>query len=41
MKLPATADVRMPVALGWLYVSEGSTLGAAFLFKEAQESARA
>ncbi|RYF59747.1 MAG: biliverdin-producing heme oxygenase [Comamonadaceae bacterium] len=23
-------------ALGWLYVSEGSTLGAAFLFKEAQ-----
>lgn len=23
-------------ALGWIYVSEGSTLGAAFLFKEAQ-----
>lgn len=23
-------------ALGWLYVSEGSTLGAAFLFKQAQ-----
>ncbi|MEC5398544.1 biliverdin-producing heme oxygenase [Uliginosibacterium sp. H1] len=28
--------VGMPEALGWLYVSEGSTLGAAFLFKEAQ-----
>ncbi len=26
----------MPEALGWLYVSEGSTLGAAFLFKQAQ-----
>lgn len=24
-------------ALGWIYVSEGSTLGAAFLFKEAQQ----
>ncbi|MCJ9204033.1 biliverdin-producing heme oxygenase, partial [Acinetobacter baumannii] len=23
--------------LGWIYVSEGSTLGAAFLFKEAQK----
>ncbi|MDO9405497.1 MAG: biliverdin-producing heme oxygenase [Polaromonas sp.] len=34
---PATAGVTMPQALGWLYVSEGSTLGAAFLFKEAQE----
>lgn len=32
----ATASTRMPEALGWLYVSEGSTLGAAFLFKEAQ-----
>lgn len=32
----ASAGVRMPEALGWLYVSEGSTLGAAFLFKEAQ-----
>ncbi|WP_348690016.1 biliverdin-producing heme oxygenase [Acidovorax soli] len=32
----ASAGVRMPAALGWLYVSEGSTLGAAFLFKEAQ-----
>jgi heme oxygenase len=34
----ASAEVRMPEALGWLYVSEGSTLGAAFLFKEAQTS---
>ncbi|RMX06941.1 biliverdin-producing heme oxygenase [Corticibacter populi] len=34
----ASADVAMPEALGWLYVSEGSTLGAAFLFKEAQAS---
>ena len=34
----ATDDVRMPAALGWLYVSEGSTLGAAFLFKQAQEA---
>jgi heme oxygenase (biliverdin-IX-beta and delta-forming) len=32
----ATLDVTMPEALGWLYVSEGSTLGAAFLLKEAQ-----
>ncbi|MFT4190929.1 MAG: biliverdin-producing heme oxygenase [Comamonas sp.] len=32
----ASAGVAMPEALGWLYVSEGSTLGAAFLFKEAQ-----
>ncbi|MBT0570721.1 biliverdin-producing heme oxygenase [Curvibacter sp. CHRR-16] len=32
----ASAQVSMPAALGWLYVSEGSTLGAAFLFKEAQ-----
>ncbi|WP_407715715.1 biliverdin-producing heme oxygenase [Comamonas testosteroni] len=29
--------VGMPEALGWLYVSEGSTLGAAFLFKEARD----
>jgi heme oxygenase len=35
---PATAQVQMPAALGWLYVSEGSTLGAAFLFKQAQEA---
>ncbi|MDP9899044.1 biliverdin-producing heme oxygenase [Variovorax ginsengisoli] len=32
----ASSGVCMPEALGWLYVSEGSTLGAAFLFKEAQ-----
>ncbi|MCT9809923.1 biliverdin-producing heme oxygenase [Acidovorax sp. Be4] len=32
-----TDGVSMPAALGWLYVSEGSTLGAAFLFKEAKE----
>lgn len=32
----ASEGVRMPEALGWLYVSEGSTLGAAFLFKEAK-----
>ncbi|MBJ9984725.1 biliverdin-producing heme oxygenase [Acinetobacter sp. S40] len=29
--------VQLPEALGWIYVSEGSTLGAAFLFKEAQK----
>jgi heme oxygenase len=34
----ATAQVQMPAALGWLYVSEGSTLGAVFLFKQAQEA---
>lgn len=32
----ASIGVGMPQALGWLYVSEGSTLGAAFLFKEAE-----
>ncbi len=32
-----STGVGMPAALGWLYVSEGSTLGAAFLFKEAKE----
>ncbi len=32
----ASEGVAMPEALGWLYVSEGSTLGAAFLFKEAK-----
>ncbi|RZI96793.1 MAG: biliverdin-producing heme oxygenase [Haliea sp.] len=32
----ASNGVTMPAALGWLYVSEGSTLGAAFLFKEAK-----
>lgn len=33
----ATTGVTMPAALGWLYVSEGSTLGAAFLLKEVKE----
>lgn len=32
-----TENVELPEALGWIYVSEGSTLGAAFLFKEAQK----
>lgn len=32
----ASAHVAMPESLGWIYVSEGSTLGAAFLLKEAQ-----
>ena len=36
-QLPQTRHVTMPSALGWLYVSEGSTLGAAFLFNEAKE----
>lgn len=30
-------DVQFPAAWGWIYVSEGSTLGAAFLFKQAQQ----
>ncbi|MGJ7580363.1 biliverdin-producing heme oxygenase [Variovorax sp. RHLX14] len=34
----ASIGVNMPEALGWLYVSEGSTLGAAFLFKEAERN---
>jgi heme oxygenase (biliverdin-IX-beta and delta-forming) len=29
------ADIDLPTALGWLYVAEGSNLGAAFLLKEA------
>ncbi|WOE32641.1 MULTISPECIES: biliverdin-producing heme oxygenase [unclassified Acinetobacter] len=33
---PATTSVTYPESLGWIYVSEGSTLGAAFLFKQAQ-----
>lgn len=33
----ATESVQYPQSLGWIYVSEGSTLGAAFLFKAAQE----
>ncbi len=33
---PAFAsDIDIPTALGWLYVAEGSNLGAAFLLKEA------
>lgn len=32
----ATETVNFPESLGWIYVSEGSTLGAAFLLKEAQ-----
>ncbi|MBU4610238.1 biliverdin-producing heme oxygenase [Achromobacter sp. GG226] len=32
----ATTQVQGAPALGWLYVSEGSTLGAAFLLKEAE-----
>lgn len=31
------ADADLPTALGWLYVAEGSNLGAAFLMKEAQK----
>lgn len=31
----AGASVDLPTALGWLYVAEGSNLGAAFLLKEA------
>jgi heme oxygenase (biliverdin-IX-beta and delta-forming) len=34
---PAFSDaVDIPTALGWLYVAEGSNLGAAFLLKEAR-----
>lgn len=29
------AELELPTALGWLYVAEGSNLGAAFLLKEA------
>jgi heme oxygenase len=31
------ADVDVPTAFGWLYVAEGSNLGAAFLLKEASK----
>lgn len=31
------ADADLPTALGWLYVAEGSNLGAAFLLKEAKK----
>lgn len=33
----AGQSVTLPAGLGWLYVSEGSTLGAALLLKEAKE----
>lgn len=33
---PPAPTTTVAQALGWLYVSEGSTLGAAFLLKEAQ-----
>lgn len=32
----ASAAIDLPTALGWLYVAEGSNLGAAFLFKMAR-----
>lgn len=32
----AAGDIDVPTALGWLYVAEGSNLGAAFLFKMAR-----
>ncbi|VCU72596.1 Heme oxygenase [Pigmentiphaga humi] len=32
---PRGEGMELPEGLGWLYVSEGSKLGAAFLFKEA------
>lgn len=32
-----SADADLPTALGWLYVAEGSNLGAAFLLKEAAQ----
>lgn len=31
------AEVDIPTALGWLYVAEGSNLGAAFLLKDAMK----
>jgi heme oxygenase len=31
------ADADLPTALGWLYVAEGSNLGAAFLLKAAEK----
>lgn len=34
---PACTASDLPEALGWLYVVEGSNLGAAFLFKAAQK----
>jgi len=35
--VPAQVAVEAPEALGWLYCSEGSNLGAAFLFKQTQQ----
>jgi heme oxygenase len=32
-----SAEASLPTALGWLYVAEGSNLGAAFLLKEAEK----
>ena len=32
-----SADADLPTALGWLYVAEGSNLGAAFLLKEVKK----
>ncbi|WP_225609461.1 biliverdin-producing heme oxygenase [Pseudomonas sp. PDM11] len=34
---PAVVPASAHVALGWLYCSEGSNLGAAFLFKQTQQ----
>ncbi len=34
---PRTGPLGVPAALGWLYVAEGSNLGAAFLLKEAEK----
>jgi len=36
---PAPVQVEAAQALGWLYCSEGSNLGAAFLFKQTQQLA--
>lgn len=33
----SSIDADLPTALGWLYVAEGSNLGAAFLLKEAKK----
>jgi heme oxygenase len=35
--LQRTASISDAEAIGWIYVSEGSTLGAAMLFKKAQQ----
>lgn len=34
---PRAGPLGVPAALGWLYVAEGSNLGAAFLLKEAEK----